>query len=285
MADDPIHPEPEAPMDELLMAIMQLLEKGRMLPALMLLYNAIDIYANLARPEGSEEASEEDFKLWVKNYLLPRAGLPCTAEDLYAAKISLARHLSPELPESRRGKARAVMYEPGEENDLEKTFELAGMSDRYVAVPVGKLLTAFVHAMSDFEFDCESDPARQRLLEERVGRFYSSAPTSKLEQIASLMQDMKTQAPLVQSFEEFLQRVRQGPVTVVATRSDSNDLFYLLVGKETSTGGLLNHIWEVRDPALHGDKDLERLKKALKEASLEYRLVDYSDKTFGEEDK
>lgn len=269
----------EGPINELIAAIFELLgsKKDFTLPAMMLLYNAIDIFANLARPEGAEEASEEDFKFWVKNYLLPRSGLPCTAEDIYAAKISLARHLSPEVPDSRKGKARKVFYEHGDGKKSEELFRRTNMSGECVSIPVAKFLEAFIDAASDFEFDWQSDPAKQELLEKRTTAFYAAVPAAKTDQMVARLRLLEGAKRHASSLQEFVSLADRVPVTVFAHRDEDGDLSYLLAAKEASSDATVTYVHHVGDAVLHGERDLTHIKEALEAAGISFQFVDYRD--------
>jgi len=279
MSEDAEEPALEGPINELIAAIFELLssKKDFTLPAMMLLYNAIDIFANLARPEGAEEASEEDFKLWVKNYLLPRSGLPCTAEDIYAAKISLARHLSPAVPESRKGKARQVFYEHGDGKSSKELFKRTNMSGEYVSIPVAKFLEAFINAASDFEFDWQSDPAKQALLEKRTTAFYAAVPAAKTDQLAVRLRLLQGVQRRADSLQEFVSLAAPGPVTVFARCDEDGDLSYLLAAKEKSSDGSLTYVHHVGDAVLHNERDFLHIKEALEAAGIDFEFVDYRD--------
>ena len=279
MANEPACDTLEGPINELIAAIIELLgsKEDFTLPAMMLLYNAIDIFANLARPEGAEEASEEDFKLWVKNYLLPRSGLPCTAEDIYAAKISLARHLSPAVPESRKGKAREVFYEHGDGRKSNELLKRTNMSEECVSIPVGKLLDAFIEAASDFEFDWQSDPAKQELLEKRTANFYAAVPSAKMDQMVARLRLLEGAKRRAASLQEFVSLATSCPVTVFAHRDEDGDLSYLLVAKEVSSDATVTYVHHVGDAVLHGERDFSRIKEALEAAGISFQFDDYRD--------
>lgn len=51
------------------------LVQRRNLPALLLLYTAIDIVAGLDRPAKKKDATRADFRAWVDEFLLPGSGL------------------------------------------------------------------------------------------------------------------------------------------------------------------------------------------------------------------
>jgi len=76
----------EKHIDHLLTAIETCIANKFTLPALILMYSAIDTMAWLNRDEEHEDVTRSDFILWVETFLLPDSGLSCTAIDLYAAR-------------------------------------------------------------------------------------------------------------------------------------------------------------------------------------------------------
>lgn len=70
-------------------AIDLCIENKLRMPALILVYSGIDIFAALNRPIEKNEATREDFKRWCDRYLLSKNELPCSAIDLYAARCGV----------------------------------------------------------------------------------------------------------------------------------------------------------------------------------------------------
>lgn len=76
--------------------------------ALMLIYAWIDRMAWLSVEK--EKSSGDDFKKWVKLYLLKDSLLLCTAEELWGARCGLLHTGTSEADVTRTGKARKIGY-------------------------------------------------------------------------------------------------------------------------------------------------------------------------------
>jgi len=114
-------------------ALQQALRPDRSaFPALLLLYASMDIVASLSRPINHADTNNKIFKAWMDDYMLPGSGLPCSSEDIYAARCGILHTLSVASANSRSGAARRINYvdkfaevprlqalfKPGEENQL-----------------------------------------------------------------------------------------------------------------------------------------------------------------------
>ncbi|MEP7198105.1 MAG: hypothetical protein ABI851_16425 [Saprospiraceae bacterium] len=67
--------------------IYECLEKGRITPALILIYSAIDSFSYMSNLNN--HSGKKVFKEWVKKWMLDRYPLPCNETDLYAARCGL----------------------------------------------------------------------------------------------------------------------------------------------------------------------------------------------------
>ncbi|EPR6545164.1 hypothetical protein ACU74D_000270 [Yersinia enterocolitica] len=79
---------------------------------LVLFYSWVDRMAWLSI-EG-EESTGSDFKNWVNKYLLEGTTLPCTADDLWAARCGILHTGAAEARDTRKGKARSIHYFGGQ---------------------------------------------------------------------------------------------------------------------------------------------------------------------------
>ena len=85
--------------------------QGRFISStLALCYSLIDMMAWLSLPEGRDEVHAKDFIGWANRYVIPDAGLECTAEDLYAARCGVVHCMTPESRMSKSGKATKMVY-------------------------------------------------------------------------------------------------------------------------------------------------------------------------------
>ena len=118
------------------------------MPALILIYSAMDIAAGLA---GTEVSSKRRFVKWVDRYIAPGKALSCTAVDLYGARCGLSHGSSPVSDLSQRGEAKQIVYCWGESNP-DKLRELIsiGQWNRYIVVHADELLKATRAAVERF---------------------------------------------------------------------------------------------------------------------------------------
>ncbi len=120
------------------------------IPALMLLYSAIDIAAGLVSLDPEPRVRKE-FVRWVDRYMAPEKSLSCTAHDLYGARCGLVHSVSPVSGLSKKGQARQILYALGESEPakLRQLNSLVHM-DHYIVVHVDDLLKAVRLAVEGF---------------------------------------------------------------------------------------------------------------------------------------
>ena len=164
--------------DHLLTAIETCIANKFTLPALILMYSAIDIMAWLNRDEEHEDVTRSDFILWAETFLLPDSGLSCTAIDLYAARCSLIHSYTAESRLSREGKASEIFYAWGnaQEQDLQKLIEWVNTRDAK-AVHVEKLFAALKVGVGRFITFVQ----HAELVRARAEKFFTNMPPMKVE--------------------------------------------------------------------------------------------------------
>ena len=96
-------------MNEFTISIKLLLDKDHTLPALVMLYAAMDIFGSLSRPESEADTKGGYFKNWVNEYLLAKPA-KLMAEDLWAARCALLHTHTASSKLSRDGVARQLHY-------------------------------------------------------------------------------------------------------------------------------------------------------------------------------
>lgn len=80
------------------------------MPALILIYSAIDFLAWLDRPEGKEDVDKQQFIEWANRYLVTAGFSQCSAVDLYSARCAHLHGNNFESSMTRKGKASPVIY-------------------------------------------------------------------------------------------------------------------------------------------------------------------------------
>ena len=136
------------------------------IPALVLLYSAIDIAAGLAS-ENPKIRDGKRFMKWVNHYMAPEKSLSCTALELYGARCGLVHGFGPVSDLSQKGRTKQILYAEGE-SYAAKLLELTALSqiDSYVVVHVDDLFKAVREGIEVFL----DDAAKNSALSERVNR-------------------------------------------------------------------------------------------------------------------
>ncbi len=102
-----------ARLNEFTSSIRLVLDAKHTLPALVMLYAAIDIIGSLLRPESETDTKGAYFKKWVNEYMLVQSNVRFSAEDLWGARCGLLHTHSPSSMLSRKGAARQLQYTRG----------------------------------------------------------------------------------------------------------------------------------------------------------------------------
>ncbi|HLY99293.1 MAG TPA: hypothetical protein VKT33_09535 [Candidatus Angelobacter sp.] len=160
-------------------AIQHCLTKLQILPALILVYAAIDIVASL---EGDPtEGVQKSFTRWVDLYMLPNPKLECTALEIYSARCGMVHTLTADSNLSRQGKARIIMYAWGNAvaNDLKESTKRLGRTS--VIVHVSDLHEAFQSALLKWEDDVKKDAQRSKRVEANLPASFVNIHPDKIK--------------------------------------------------------------------------------------------------------
>lgn len=140
-------------------AIGLCLDASQVLPALILLYSAIDAVAALELRTG--ERTKSAFTRWVEHYMNLNE-LGCTALELYSARCGILHGFSGSSDLSQAGKARVIVYAwgsyPVEAVRTRDEPNVRGTST--VAVHVEALRRSFLEGISLWWHDLGQDPDR-----------------------------------------------------------------------------------------------------------------------------
>jgi hypothetical protein len=156
--------------NHLLGAISKCIRSGYQLPALILMYSAIDIMAWLDRDEKASDVTRSDFIRWAETYLLPDSGLDCTATDLYAARCAVLHSYTARSQLSRKGRAKEIFYAWGtaKEETLRATLARSSLRNQVCVVHIDKLLKALRRGIAEFTKVKGNTP----LVHKRIRSFY-----------------------------------------------------------------------------------------------------------------
>jgi hypothetical protein len=108
------HPTPKqvllARVNEFELSIKLLLDAKHTLPALVVLYVAIDFLGSLLRPESEPDTKGEYFKKWVNDYMVRCSQAAFTSEELWSSRCGLLHTHTAASKLSRKGNARQLHY-------------------------------------------------------------------------------------------------------------------------------------------------------------------------------
>jgi hypothetical protein len=165
------HPTPKqailARFNDFTICIQLLLDAGHTLPALVLLYSAIDVFASLVRPETEPDTHGGHFKKWAQDYMIGSSRLTIASEDLWGARCGLLHTHSPLSRDSREAKARELAYyrarapTPDMQQVLGSTLKSVRTRGE-LPVDVDVLYAAFQDGVRRFLADIQRDPELEK---------------------------------------------------------------------------------------------------------------------------
>jgi hypothetical protein len=142
-----------------------------MVPALLLIYAAMDILASIERQPSDKVGPS--FTSWVKRYALKARPLLCTPTELYSARCGILHTLTPESDLVRAGKARRIVYAWGSAAppDLQEAARRQTRSD-IVVLHIEDLRWAFLEGTKLWFQEIHSDTARLNIVEAATGLWF-----------------------------------------------------------------------------------------------------------------
>lgn len=142
------------------------------MPALILIYSGIDIFASLRRPADKDKATRKDYIEWCDTYLIPQGKLSCTGIDLYAARCGVVHTYTMESDLSDNGRANEIVYAWGNRKpeDLQEVIDKAGFTQRVLHIET--LAEVFREGASNFLYELDADSVCAGLVVSRAGKLF-----------------------------------------------------------------------------------------------------------------
>jgi glycogen debranching enzyme len=161
------------------------MEKQAVIPALVLIYSAVDTTCWLDSTEAF--STRNDFIRWVENYLLKVKPMKCTAIDLYAARCGLLHTSTPDSQLSSSGKARVINYAWGKAKveDVQRLIDLKNRSNESVAVHVNELYQAWLSGLALWGQDLDKDSDRSDRVLAKAKKFFAELGVGTMSEILS----------------------------------------------------------------------------------------------------
>lgn len=150
--------------NDLVTAVDEAFKKNALLPAFIMLYSSIDIFASLTRPIAQQDTSGQVFKDWVKKYMIAGTSVSWNEEDIWGARCGLLHTYTVQSRSSRSGNARELHYISDREFAKYVQDQLDPNLQDKVFVCLGDLLKAFFEGFERFVTDVKNDAALQAIV-------------------------------------------------------------------------------------------------------------------------
>lgn len=152
-------------------------ENHLVVPALVLVYSAIDSVSWLAAP-GSKDSGKY-FRNWVEKWLLRDPRIKCNAEELYAARCGLVHTLTPTSSMTQKG-VRKIAYSWGSGNNalLDSALKMGQLESQIVSVHLSDLIEAFRNGMADYMEYVDRDPTLTAAFEKKCEEHFAFIVTN-----------------------------------------------------------------------------------------------------------
>ena len=179
-------PNPINSFTHILNAIDYCLEKHLIMPALILIYSAIDSASWFASEDDARSVGER-FQSWVDDWMLCRYPLPCTAQELYAARCGVLHALSPSSDLSNKKGVRIIVYTWGkaQQQELSDALKLLNRTG-VVGVHINDIFHSFQNGFADFVESLENDKAKKDLFNQRASKHFVDVDPSVVSQFLDL---------------------------------------------------------------------------------------------------
>src|SRR5271157_5053173 len=157
-------------------AIDYCIEQNLLMPALILIYSAIDSISWAASENRSVRIR---FLTWVNKWMLKKYPLPCTAIELYAARCGIIHTLTPNSDLSENEGVRRISYawSTAKQKDLEEAINLLKYPG-IVGVHINDLSFSFRNGLYDFIDALEKDKKRKELFTQKAGKHFANLEPS-----------------------------------------------------------------------------------------------------------
>jgi hypothetical protein len=158
-------------------------------PALMLVYSAIDIAAGLAGAD-SEPSGRKGFAKWVNRYIAPQQTLSCSAVDLYGARCGLVHGFSPVSGLSQKQVAKRIVYALGDsEADKLRRVNSLGQMD-YLVIHAGDLIKAVRTGVEAYLGEVAGNPILLKAVNRKAASVFGNVSDEYVDSLYELGKKM-----------------------------------------------------------------------------------------------
>ena len=151
------------------------------MPSLILIYSAIDSVSWVASDDENEPVGKR-FQNWVDIWMLKKYPLPCTAQELYAARCGILHTLTPDSDLSTKKGVRRISYAWGTAPQKDLDAAIKSLKYRGVAVHVNDISFSFQNGFVDFIESLETDQARKDLFLQKASKHFVNTENSVIRE-------------------------------------------------------------------------------------------------------
>jgi hypothetical protein len=163
---------------QIISAIDYCIAEKLIMPALVLIYSAIDSVSWIASDDKDQSVGDR-FQTWVNVWMLQKYPLPCTALELYAARCGILHTLTPYSDLSNNKGVRRISYAWGtsQQKDLDESIKLTKYPG-IVAVHVNDIVASFKNGFTDYVDALETDNVKKELFIEKADKHFANVDIS-----------------------------------------------------------------------------------------------------------
>lgn len=157
-------------VETLVTTIDDCLQRRQLLPALALLYTAMDVLASLERRD--DEGVRQSFTRWVDKFIVQPGSVPCNALELYGARCGVLHTYTADSDLFKKGHVRQLYYAWGTESSATLQRSIDALGKPAVAIHVDELVDAFRQGVANYFDEIAADPVRLQTIEPRAGLWF-----------------------------------------------------------------------------------------------------------------
>jgi hypothetical protein len=177
---------------QLIQAMDDCVSKRMIIPALILIYTAIDSVGWIAS-DNPKEGVGTRFQNWVNNWMLNNGRLTCAAEELYAARCGVLHTLTPNstLNEKKGVRKIADAWGKARHEDLEESIHALSMGGSIASIHLDDLFLSFREGLADYiEHVFSNDEEKEKFLK-KSGQHFANLEMQKVDEFLEIARNNK----------------------------------------------------------------------------------------------
>jgi len=172
---------------QLIQATDDCVNKNMVMPALVLIYTAIDSVSWIASDNPNEGVGTR-FQNWVSAWMLQNEKLTCTAEELYAARCGVLHTLTPNSSLSENKGVRKIAYAWGKakQEELEESISALSMSVDIASIHLEDLFLSFREGFSNYLEHTFSIEEEKKKFLSKTGQHFANIEMEKIDEFLEI---------------------------------------------------------------------------------------------------